>query len=295
MTTTTTRQEPRQRLQFPSRYWVEIEREARTCDQHGPYTGIRWDMEPKPTGSDVNRYPYLGPWWGNCPACDAEWQREATAREAEIRGGMSVAKAAALARLRQCGIPARFVEASLWNWTHPMDQQRRVWGAVRDYAGKLDLALQYGRSIVMVGATGAGKTHLACGLLRHVIEKGGTGIYTTAIDLVGRITATFGGKGDEAAVVDELCSVDLLVIDEVGRTTDTQFVSTQFFRVLDRRYRDCKPVVLCSNLNTPKMREFLGDAVADRLGEHGGLVLVFDWASQRSNRLPKLALVEDDE
>lgn len=139
--------------------------------------------------------------------------------------------------------------------------------------------------MILLGATGTGKTHLACGLLRHVIEKGGTGQYTTVMDMLGRIKATFSGKGEtETDVIDELTKCDLLVIDEVGRSLDSNYEVAQFFRVLDKRYQWQKPTVLATNLTQPKLREFLGDAVVDRLREAGGALLSFDWASQRSTK-----------
>lgn len=255
--------------------------EQRTCEQHGAFEATLWALDPP------SRAPFLQPFWSHCPTCDGERMRDADARDAEIRGGMSAAKMAAAARMRAAGIPERFAEASVWNWSHAMDQQRRAWEVAREYVSALDLALQTGRSLVFCGATGTGKTHLAIGVLRHVLEKGGTGLYTTAADLVGSIRATYARGADrtEQQVIDELVRVDVLVIDEIGRGLDTVHETTQLFRVLDGRYRRaCKPVLLVSNLTKPKLQEFLGDALTDRLREGGGALLVFDWASQRSSR-----------
>lgn len=272
---------------------VAIATEQRTCAQHGAYTSTRWDLQPKPEA--YPRLPgraahelatFLAPWWSSCPTCDAEAQREVDARDAEIRGGMTERQRMQAARLREAQIPPRFIDSTVWNWSHPMDQQRRVWHVARDYCSDIVAAIASGRSLVMLGATGTGKTHLAIGVLRHVVEKGGTGLYRTAVDLVAGIRATYhrDAARAEAQVIDELVAVDLLVVDEIGRGLDTVHETAQLFRVLDARYRERKPVVLVTNLSQAKLVEALGEALIDRLREGGGALLTFDWASQRSRR-----------
>ena len=264
--------------------------EARTCDLHGTYSAQLLELVRKPNGypkaGPAGLHSFLAPFWTKCPNCDGEIQRETDARDAEIRGGMSAAKAMAAARNREAGIPARYDGATLWNWDHGPDQQRRVWNWAREYAGSLDVVLQTGRCGVFSGAPGTGKTHLAVGLLKHVMEKGGTGRYLTVMDLLGTIKDTFGNaaKETETQAVAKLVAFDLLVIDEVGKSLDSTYELAQFFRVLDRRYSEVKPTLLVTNLNRDKFIAFVGEAVVDRLKEAGGSLLVFDWSSQRSTK-----------
>lgn len=256
-------------------------REAR-CEHHGPFTAILWALQPECRG--------IPPFWSSCPTCDGALQLEADARDAAIKGGTVDAKAAMVAALvRSAGIPERFKESTLWNWSHAMDQQRRVWEWARQWVGALDIALQTGRSAVFAGAPGTGKTHLAIGMLRHVVEKGGTGLYVTVMGMLGRIKDTYNSNATEteAKVVEQLASVDLLVMDEVGRSLDTNYESAQFFRILDLRYQRCRPTVLVTNLTRDAFIKFVGDAMADRLRESGGALMVFDWASQRSSKIKK--------
>jgi DNA replication protein DnaC len=299
------------RIIHPQREHVVIGNEMRSCEKHGEYASKCWDLQPKPAGYVTQRergrraairgehvshglHTFLDAFWSSCPTCDAEKQREVDAWHAQVHGGMNAVKAASMERLRRSGIPSRYSEATIWNWQHPMDAQRRVWNVVREYVSHYELAIETGRCLVLLGATGTGKTHLACGLLRHVIEKGGTGQYTTVMDMLGRIKATFAGKGEtETNVMDELTKCDLLVIDEVGRSLDSNYEVAQFFRVLDKRYQWQKPTVLATNLTQPKLREFLGEAVVDRLREAGGALLSFDWASQRSAK--KITKTGDEE
>lgn len=255
-------------------------RDQRTADcaldkTHPKYT--TWCMQ--------HRDPRNQPFWTNCPKCNAQWEVEEQAKQ----NGQTERQRLHAAKIVAANIPERFKGCTVWNWQHGIDQQRRVWDWVREYVSSFEHALGTGRSVIFLGATGTGKTHLAVGVAQHVMEKGGTAYYTTVIDMLGRIKATYGSNAPEteAFVVKHLQSVDVLVIDEVGRALDTSYEVAQFFRLLSRRHAACRPTVLVTNLNRALFEKFMGPEAMDRMMENGGSVLVFDWASQRSRRKPK--------
>lgn len=279
------------KLVFPEYKHIITGREPRACKKHGAFEAVQWTLDPMPKvkAGDTALPDILLPFWSQCPTCDAEMQREADLKDQEIRGGINEKQRLAALRKASAGIPARYVGVSVWNWQHGIDQQRRCWDWVRDYANTFEQAIATGRSAIFVGSPGTGKTHLAIGLLSHILEKGGTGLYTTVMSMLGRIKDTFHKNADEteAKVIESFRSVDLLVIDEVGKSVDSNYEHSQFFRILDLRYQDLKPTVIVSNLKPSDLRAFLGEAVADRMTEAGGKVLMFDWASQRNKRPPK--------
>lgn len=268
----------RPRVEPIPRQHVVIGREQRSCEKHGAYESRQEQLQPRLVGLEA--------FWTSCPICDGEMQAEVDRHHQEIEGGLTQQQVMVQARIRAAGIPDRFKEATVWNWQHPMEQQRRVWQWARDYCSSFALSIETGRSGVFLGAPGTGKTHLAIGVLRHILEKGGTGIYATVMSMLGRIKDTYNKHAAETErqAIDALTKCDVLVVDEVGRSLDTNYEVAQFFRVLDTRYQNLKPTILVSNLNKPKLVEFLGDAAVDRLRESGGALLMFDWASQRSYR-----------
>ena len=273
-------------IDFPETHKC-IATEARVCDKHGSYSAQKLELIRKPQTYLGNPlHTFLQPFWTKCPTCDGEIQAEVDTRDTEIRNGLSVKDRLRAARLRSFGIPTRYDECTIWNWKHTFDQQKRVWNSIRDYCSQFDVALQSGRCVTLYGATGCGKTHLAVGILRHVADKGGTGHYTTALDLVGAIRSTYGKQSEETeqAVINRLSSVDLLVIDELGRQQDSTHEKEQVWRILDRRYAERKPTVLVSNLSKADLTTFLGQAMVDRLLESGGVWCVFDWPSSRSKK-----------
>lgn len=266
---------------------VALKEDRRSCAIHGDFTAILWGLRPLPTPISGKPYPAcLSDFWSQCPTCDAVMQREADERDAAIRGGVSAKEQLTLAKLAAANIPERFKDARIWSWQRPMDRQKTIHRWAAEFCSAFDIVLETGRCGVFSGAPGTGKTLLSVGMLRHVLDKGGTGYYTTVMDMLGRIKDTYNraAKETEQAVVKVLTSVDLLVIDEVGRALDSNYEQAQFFRILDLRYRHLKPVILVSNLAREALLKFLGDALVDRLQESGGAIHNFDWASQRSHR-----------
>ena len=271
-----------------TRAHIQVGTSARSCTDHGPYVAKVWRRDPPVTNPRKELQPWLNDYTDNCPTCNAAWQDEADQHDADIKGGTSEKQRRAMLRFSEAGILKRNEHMTLWNWQHGSPAQDVVFQWAREYVQHLDLVLQSGRCGIFVGPKGSGKTHCAVGILRHIIEKGGTGYYTSVMDMLGRIKDTYNPKATETEkqVVEHYVRVDLLVCDEVGKNLDTNYEQAQFFRVLDLRYRHMKPTILISNMPGMELAKFLGDPIMDRMRESGGRVLVFDWGSYRSSKRP---------
>jgi len=105
--------------------------------------------------------------------------------------------------------------------------------------------------------------------------------YVTEFDMLGRIRATFDRNKDdpaqetEDAVFRQLLGAGLLIVDDVGkfRSYELSFTQKVYFRLLDKRMGNERPVILVTNLSTDELEQYLGGATADRLrgmcGEDG--------------------------
>lgn len=276
---------PRWAIDPTERAHVVIATAERICDDHGPYLAQRWELQPTS--------PAAPPFWGNCPQCDRIWQAEADAKDAAAHDGMSARDRLMAALLTDAGVPDRYRHATLWTWQHGMDQQHRIWQWAQEYLVNFADALQSGRGAILHGAPGTGKTHLAIAILRHVLEKGGTGRYATISDMLSRIKNTYGQHAteNEKQAIEAFTTPDLLVIDEVGHQLDTAYELAQFFRIVDKRYSGMKPTILVSNMKSSDLRTFLTEALVDRMKEGGGVVKLFEWGSYRG----KLKLIGGDD
>lgn len=242
------------------------------CDTHGEYVehGIVLPIgrrEPK---------------WGGCPECAAlrrveieRQEREEQERERQRRLEQ---------RLSTSGIPLRFRDRTFDNFVADTDAKRNALRVAKEFADNFSQHFRDGTTVVFSGKPGTGKSHLAIAAGMSAMSTG-TVLYVNALDLVRMVRDTWRRDSEmtEGAVLNELSTVSLLVIDEIGVQYGTEGEQVILFDVLNRRYRDLMPTILLTNLGKVGMKEYLGERSFDRLRE-GGIWVAFDWESHRGSK-----------
>lgn len=246
------------------------------CDTHGAYTAktIRFDGRPVIT---------LG-----CPTCSAERKAEAEAEKAEQdrRNEQAGKRQRIEYLLGRCGIPPRFADKSFDNYTPANPAARVALTAARKYAEAFDSQSRQGRSLVLAGGPGTGKTHLAAAIGQHVIrEFQGAVLFGTVSQALRRIKDTYRKDSEqtESDVLQTMTDCDLLILDEIGAQIGSEHEKQLMFEILNERYQGMRSTILISNLNATELETFLGHRVMDRYRECG-VVLAFDWASHRGTK-----------
>lgn len=117
----------------------------------------------------------------------------------------------------------------------------------------------------------------------HLLLQRRTALVATVADLTLRARACYDDGKSESEFLDELCRVDLLVIDEVGIQRESRGEKVLLNQIIDSRLATLKPVGILTNLNYQALTEALGERVIDRLQMDDGLWLNFDWESYRKN------------
>lgn len=235
------------------------------CEKHGAYKAKIIRLAGRETATP-------------CPECHKLQQaKEDQARRAEIL------ERDRQARYTRASLPKRFVGRTLENWTARTPDQLRVLEEVSDFFRDPQASVSDGRSYAFIGGCGTGKTHLAVGMIRALIDAGFTAKYANVPEAIARVKATYGANRTESEeqVIESFTSPDLLVLDEVGVQFGTETENLVLFRILNRRYEDMKPTVLISNVTMDKLTAFVGERVIDRLSEGGGGILEFTWESAR--------------
>lgn len=178
-------------------------------------------------------------------------------------------------------IPKRFVDASFENYEANTIQQELVLKRVVSYAKSFVTGLPPFGAIFW-GEPGTGKSHLAVSLLRYAVSHGRSAYYTTAWSLLDRLhrSKMFNAEREEMTVIDRLAQVDLLVIEDVGKSATTEREAAQYYALLDARWAACKPTVITTNEPPEVVRSLLTPAGYDRLAE-GARVIHLDWPSRR--------------
>lgn len=246
----------------------------RECEAHGQFVD-----------SLVEQFGADSAWYG-CPRCQFDKRH---AQEYETRtAGVTIHRDRQMnERLLDAGIPPRFQTCSLDTWAAGSNEEKlRAWHTATRYVDAFDENFGVGRSVMLLGRVGTGKTHLATGILQQVIRNFGSqgliGRYTTAGGIIRSVKDTFGSQAKtESQVYADLVSPHLLVIDEVGVQHGTDFERTVLFEVINGRYERLRPTIVVSNLGMADLRQCLGDRAVDRLRDKGGLAVIFRWESAR--------------
>jgi DNA replication protein DnaC len=178
-------------------------------------------------------------------------------------------------------IPERFVDASFENYKAETFEQKIVLKNFKDYAKEFDSGIPHSGAILW-GDPGTGKSHLAVSLLRYAVGHGRSAYYTTAWALLDRLhrSKMFNAEREEMNVIDRLAQVDLLVIEDIGKSATTEREAAQYYALLDARWAACKCTVITTNEPPEVLRSLLTPAGYERLAE-GARVIHLDWPSRR--------------
>jgi DNA replication protein DnaC len=142
---------------------------------------------------------------------------------------------------------------------------RDVRAYVRDVGERLD----EGRGLWFIGDVGTGKTTLAMLVSKAAMEAD----RTVAIYSLPRLLALLRDSYDDDApyslteLIDRLCSVDLLHIDDVGAEQSSPWVLEQLYTIVNTRYEDGKALLLTTNLGHEALKEQIGERTVSRIFE----------------------------
>lgn len=132
--------------------------------------------------------------------------------------------------------------------------------------------MQEGKSAVIYGANGTGKTLLAFCSIRHQLEQEKNAAYLLAADFFDEIRHSFGG-GDSLAVLAKYAKLDYLVVDEVDKTHGSQTEFIYLYRLVNMRYSDLLPTVIIGNSETKDdLYEVIGSSAITRIASEGMII-----------------------
>lgn len=181
-------------------------------------------------------------------------------------------------------IPKRFADKSFADFMVSLPAQQVALDACMEYVDNFSKHKREGRCMLLLGKVGTGKTHLATSAASFLInERMVKAIYRTVGSVIGDIKATFSDKsGDsEAHIMRELIGADLLVLDEVGATKQSEFELATLFSIINGRYEQGRPMIIVSNLSPAELNDALGVRCVDRIRENGCIGVAFEWGSHR--------------
>ena len=157
---------------------------------------------------------------------------------------------------------------------------------VRAYVRSIGERLDEGRGIWFAGEVGTGKTTLAMLVSKAAMQADRTVAIYSLPRLLGMLRDSYGDDARFSLneLIDRLCAVDLLHVDDVGAEQSSAWVLEQLYTIVNIRYEDGKAIVLTTNLAHDALEAQIGSRTVSRLYEMCGEPLPMFGDDQRRER-----------
>jgi DNA replication protein DnaC len=222
-----------------------------------------------------------GTGWKTLPAtASARRDRRVTRCDCQLRARTGTLLAAAR-------IPRRYEHCELASYTTDLPGANPSLALALISASKF--AQEYdpreGAGLLIIGKIGTGKTHLAVGIIKELLNKGIPCLFYDYRELLKEIQNSYNTtvQTTELDVLRPVFETDVLVLDELGAVKPTEWVGDTVSLILNARYNDNRTTIITTNLPnlkkgtyksnlSPSSREAAEQAMqdatlGDRIGE----------------------------
>ena len=179
----------------------------------------------------------------------------------EVRRQEEIDHSTTVARMIDLPIPRRFTDATFETFECYNDRMKDIVEHLKS-----------GKSAVLYGKYGTGKTHLAFASCRYHREQGKRVKYILAFDLFDSIKQAFG-SGSAKSIVQEYSSFDYLVIDELDKAYGTETDFLYFYQIINARYNEMRNTVIITNADKASLPKVAGASSLDRIASDGGMLI----------------------
>lgn len=157
----------------------------------------------------------------------------------------------------QAQIPENFRHASFETFHLPADNPTAQRGLADAMLAVASYVRNYPKNpkpgLLLIGAPGTGKTHLAVAALRLLTARGHEGVFFDYLNLLERIRSayneTLGATNREAYRV--ALETEILLLDDLGAHRVTDWVEDTVTAIVTYRYNHRKPLIATTNLPDP--------------------------------------------
>ena len=207
------------------------------------------------------------------------WQKE----QGEIRAAALARENRAMKMQRtfnRSGIRPLHQNCSFDNYKVENQGQMDALNQARQYVDEFDDNIA---SFIFSGQPGTGKNHLAAAICNALLLRGKSVLIITVADIMSAMKDTFSNREvSEEQLLNDLSTVDLLVIDEIGVQTESRYEKVIINQIVDRRSSSKRPTGMLTNSNMADMTKLLGERVMDRMRLGNSMWVIFNWDSYRS-------------
>jgi len=170
---------------------------------------------------------------------------------------------------RSAGIEKLAAKQSFENFSldfYKRDEDRK--NAELAFSGSRSFAEKFsnnGENLLLIGATGLGKTHLAVAAAKAVIDGGYDVVFESAFNIFSDFErARFRREGEEDPCA-KYMNCDLLVIDDLGAEVSGQFQVACLYNIVNTRINSGSSMLITTNLSPAELKKRYTDRIVSRL------------------------------
>ena len=122
-------------------------------------------------------------------------------------------------------------------------------------------------SLLLMGGTGLGKTHLSTAIAGKVLEKGYEVVYESAPEVASLFEKDRFGKDEKnGEEIRRLFDAELLILDDLGTEPQSQTSASAFYRLINTRASVLGlPTIVSTNLSYRQLEKQYDTAILSRL------------------------------
>lgn len=146
----------------------------------------------------------------------------------------------------------------------PYSRMSKIYNFCKNYAASFTGS---GRSVLMRGATGLGKTHLSLAIANEVLSKGFYVVYVSAPSLMTRLENSHFdyNSTEEEHLMRTLSDCDLLILDDLGTEFSTPYTRAAVYNIFNNRVLRQKPVIINTNMTMKELEEAYSQRFVSRV------------------------------
>lgn len=148
----------------------------------------------------------------------------------------------------QAQIPVRYAHAKVGKFANKTGNYAEICKKIIDWLALIKSTGVQNKGVILSGDVGVGKTYLLTSIAKEMVFKGFSVKFVDFFQLITEIKARYSQKKDVAdSILGPLLTVDVLIIDELGKGRRTEFEQTIVDQLVMGRYNQNKLMLASTN------------------------------------------------
>lgn len=147
--------------------------------------------------------------------------------------------------------------------------------------------------LLLSGASGCGKTHIAAAIVNRIVERGEPVLFVVVPDLLDHLRAAYqpGAEIGYDELFERVRNAPVLVLDDLGTQAQTPWAQEKLFQLVNHRFNSRLPTVVTTNVAPEQLDEASGGRLRTRLTD-AGLARVYALEHRKPSEMRALDVLE---